>query len=90
MLGDVQDGLRKGRTTEDNIFIMERITEMSRMRKVCLFVVFIDMEKAYDIGVRKHFYELLRAYIINEKLVSLIERVYSGNMVKFDLGNVVT
>ena len=33
---------------------------------------------------------MLRAYGIHEKMVSLIERVYSRNMVKFELGNVVT
>ena len=54
------------------------------------FVVFIDMEKAYDRVGRPKTFELLRAYDIHEKLVSLIERVYNGNMVKFELGNVVT
>ena len=48
MLGDVQGGFRKGRRTEDNLFIMERLIEMTRMRKACSFVAFIDMEKAYD------------------------------------------
>ena len=35
-------------------------------------------------------FEVLRAYGIHEKMVSLIERVYNGNMVKFELGNVGT
>ena len=90
MLGDVQGGFRKGRRTEDNLFIVERLIEMTRRRKVCLFVAFIDMEKAYDRVDRKKLFEVLRAYGIHEKMVSLIERVYSGNMVKFELGNVVT
>ena len=33
---------------------------------------------------------MLRAYGIHEKMASLIERVYRGNMVMFELGNVVT
>ena len=90
MLGDVQGGFRKGRRTEDNLFIVERLIEMTRRRKVCLFVAFIDMEKAYDRVDRKNLFEVLRAYGVHEKMVSLIERVYSGNMVKFELGNVVT
>ena len=53
MLGDVQGGFRKGRT-ENNIFIKERLIEMTRKRKVCLCVAFIDMEKAYDIVYRKN------------------------------------
>ena len=75
--------------TEDNLFIMERLIEMTRMRKIGLCVAFIDMEKTYD-RVRKQLGEVLRAYGKHEKFVSLIERVYSGNMVKFELGNVVT
>ena len=45
------------------------------MRKVCLFVAFIDMEKAYDIVDRKTRFDVLRAYGVHDKLVSLIERV---------------
>ena len=69
---------------------MERLIEMTRMRKIWLFVAFNDMEKAYDRVDRKNLFEVLRAYGIHEKFVSLIERVYSGNMVKFELGNVMT
>ena len=46
MLGDVQGGYRKGRRTEDNLFIMERLIEMTRVRKACLFVAFIDIRAA--------------------------------------------
>ena len=45
MLGDIQGGFRKGRRTEDNLFMLERMIEMAKVRKECLFVAFIDMEK---------------------------------------------
>ena len=48
MLGDIQGGFRMGRRTEDNLFMLERMIEMAKVRKDCLFVPFIDMEKAYD------------------------------------------
>ena len=35
VLGYVQGGFRKG--TEDNLFIVERLIEMTRRRKICLF-----------------------------------------------------
>ena len=80
MIGDVHGSFRKERKTENNIFIMEHLIEMTtRLRKVCLFVAIIDMRKAYDIMD----IEVMRAYCLHEILVSLIERVYSGNMVKF-------
>ena len=53
MLDDVQDGLRKGRRTEDNLFIKERLIEITRLRKECMFVAFIYMEKSYDRVYRK-------------------------------------
>ena len=46
MLGDIQGGFRRGRRTEDNLFMLERIIEITKVRKECLFVAFIDMEKA--------------------------------------------
>ena len=48
MLGDILGGFRMGRRTEDNLFMLERMLEMANVRKDCLFVAFIDMEKAYD------------------------------------------
>ena len=48
MLGDIQGGFRRERRTEDNLFMLERMIEMAKVRKECLFVAFIDMEKAYD------------------------------------------
>ena len=47
MLGDVHF-FRRGRRPEDNLFMLERMIEMEKVRKECLFVAFIDMEKAYD------------------------------------------
>ena len=52
-----------------------------------MFVAFIDMEKAYD---RVKHFEVLRDYEGHEKLVSMVERVITDNVVKFELGNVVT
>ena len=43
MLGDVQGGFKKGRRAKDNIFIVDRLIEMTRRRKACLLVAFIDM-----------------------------------------------
>ena len=41
MLAEVQGSFRKGRNTEDNLFIMERIIEIARMKKKCMFVTFL-------------------------------------------------
>ena len=36
MLGDIQGGFRMGRRTEDNLFMLERMIEMAKVRKDCL------------------------------------------------------
>ena len=46
-----------GRRTDDNHFMLVRMIEMARVRKDCLFVAFIDMEKAYDRVNRKKLFE---------------------------------
>ena len=37
---------------------------MAKVRKDCLFVAFIDMEKAYDRVNRKKLFEVMRGFIM--------------------------
>ena len=39
---------------------------------------------------RKQLFKVMRCYGVHEKLVRLIERIYDGSMVKFELENVTT
>ena len=45
MLGEMQGGFRRGRRTEDNLFMLERIIEMVKGRNEEIFVAFLDIEK---------------------------------------------
>ena len=90
MLGEIQGGFRRGRRTEDNLFMLERLIEMVKGRKEEIFVAFLDMEKAYDRVNRKKLFEVMRCYGVHEKLVRLIERIYDGSLVKFELEEVTT
>ena len=44
-------------------------------------VYFIDMEKAYDRVGKNKLFDVLRDYGVNEKLVSMVDRVYSNTVV---------
>ena len=90
MLGEIQSGFRRGRRTEDNLFMLDRCIEMVKGSKEEIFVAFLDMEKAYDRVNRKKLFEVMRCYGVHEKLVRLIERIYDGSMVKFELEKVTT
>ena len=44
LLGDIQGGFRRGRRTEYNLFMLEKMIEMVKVRNECLFVAFINMK----------------------------------------------
>ena len=80
MLSDIQGGFMRGRRTEDNLFMLERLIEIVKGRKEEIFVAFLDLQKAYDQVNRKKLFEVMRCYGVHEKLVRLIERIYDGSM----------
>ena len=45
IMGEIQCGFRRGRRTEDNLFMLERLIEMVKGRKDEIFVAFLDMGK---------------------------------------------
>ena len=48
------------------------------------------MEKAYDRVNRMKLFEVMRGYGVQEIMVDVIERIYSGSMVKFELESIMT
>ena len=78
MLGVVQFFFRRGSRTDDNLFMLERMIKMAKVRKECLYVALLDIEKAYDrVNINKLF-KVMRGYGVQEKLVDVIERIYDG------------
>ena len=57
---------------------------------VCNMILYIDMEKAYDRVNRKKLFEVMRGYGVQGILVDVIESIYSGSMVKFELESILT
>ena len=47
-------------------------------------------KKAYDRVNRKKLFEVMRGYGVQEKLVDVIERIYDGCMVMFELEGIMT
>ena len=82
-LGNVQGGFRKNRRTEDNLYILERIIEITKARNDRLFLAFLDLEKAFDRVNRDKLFEILREYGIGEDTVKVIQNIYTGSKVKF-------
>ena len=70
--------------------MLERLLETMKGRKEDKFMAFLDMEKEYDRVNWKKLFELMRCYGVHENLVRLIEIIYKGSIVKFELENVTT
>ena len=51
-------GFRKGKSTEDNVFMLKRMIEMVIVRKECLLVLKKNMDNAFDRENRK--FEVMR------------------------------
>ena len=51
---------------------------------------FYRYEKAYDRVNRNKLFEVMRGYGVQENLVAVIERIYDGGMVKFELEGIMT
>ena len=90
VLGEEQSGFRKGRGGLDNIFTLKEIIDRNRTQKKELYLVFLDLEKAYDTVNRDKLFRLLRHVGVDRKIIRVIESLYEGNEVQFTLGDVTT
>ena len=89
MLGDVKGGFRRSRRTDNNMFMLDRMVEIAKVRGECFYIGFMDMEKAYDRVNRRKLFEVKRSYGIHEKLVKTIASVYEDSRVKFELNEFI-
>ena len=75
-LPDVQDGLRKGRGTRDQIANIHWIIEKARkfQKNFC----FIDCAKAFDCVDHNKLWKILREMGIPDHLIFLVRNLYEG------------
>ena len=89
--GEEQAGFRKGRGGLENIvFVMRDIIEKYKKSGKGLYLVFLDIEKAYDTVDRQRLFSLLKHIGMDCKVVKVLEDFYKNNEVKFTLGTVNT
>ena len=85
--------MKENKATDESGMIAEHIKALGDQdlnNLMRLFVAFIDMEKAYDRVNRKKLFEVMRGYGVHNFLVDVIERIYNGSMVKFELESIMT
>ena len=66
--------------------MLERMVEMTKVRNKCLWI----LEKHYDRVNRNKLFGVVTCYDVQDNLVDVIERIYNGSMVTFELESSVT
>ena len=75
---DVQESLRKGRGTTDQIVNIHWIMEKARQFQKNIYFCFLDYAKAFDCVDHKKLWKILQKIGIPDHLTCLLRNLYSG------------
>jgi len=79
MLPESQAGFRKGRSTIDNIFVLNHIVQrenLKRKEEKKVYAVFIDLKAAFDNVDRERLWRIMEEKGVNRGLIKRIESLY--------------
>jgi len=76
LLGEIQNGFRKGRRATDNILVMETIIRKYKHEKKNLTVALLDITKAYDRICRETLWYKLKQYGFPDIIIDNLKAVY--------------
>lgn len=79
----IGNGFRSNRRGTDNLFMVNEITEYAKDNNKTMFMVFLNIEKAYD----RFNKELMRG-MLESKIVNAIKRLYVNTRMEIKLGNI--
>ena len=86
MLGEMQGGFRKGRSTAEHAFILNTMIEKAHSSRKRLCIAFVDLRKAYDTVNRERLWEVLREAGLGGKFLSIVQGLYQGHRKTVTLG----
>lgn len=80
-LSEMQNGFRKNRRVEDNIFILTSAIESARTQQTGLICVFLDATKAYDRINRHKLWQTLEGRGMNPAILELMKHLYEDTYI---------
>ena len=78
ILPEEQCGFRPARSTVDMLFVVRRLQELGRARRIPLYMCFIDLQKAYDSVDRELLWVVLARFGVPEKMLTVIRQFHEG------------
>ena len=90
ILPESQSGFRKGRGCADMIFVARQLLEKAREHGKSLYVLFVDLRKAYDSVPRQALWKVLEKYGVPEKMLNVVKSFHEGMHAEVRVGSTVT
>ncbi|KAF2355928.1 Reverse transcriptase domain [Trinorchestia longiramus] len=90
VMGEEQNGFRRDRHGEDNLFVVSEEIERKRKENKKVYLVFFDIEKVYDRVDRRRLLGVLGKIGFSEKIVDIVKSLYENICAVDRLGNLVT
>ena len=72
------DGFRPNRSTTDMMFVVRRLQELPRKKRIPLYVCFMDLTKAYDSVDRTLLVTVLAGFGVPQNMISVIRQFHNG------------
>ena len=90
LLGEVQNGFRKGRSGSDSAFVLNTVLWKSLAKRKKVHISFLDLQKAYDSVDRNILWAKMRKLGFGGKFLDSIISMYTGDYVTSDSGGITT
>ena len=75
-LPEERSGLRPNRSTTDMMFVIRRLQELARKKRIPLYVCFIDLTKAYDSVDQTLLWTVLARFGVPHNMISVIRQFH--------------
>lgn len=82
VLGELQNGFRRDRRLEDNLFVLTQCIEVAMAQKRPLWIAFLDIKGAYDNVDRELLWSLLEREGLGQDLLQLLQEIYNESEVQ--------
>ena len=90
LLGEIQNGFRKGRCAADNNFVLDTILWKSRALKKLVHMSFVDISKAYDTVNREILWKKLSSLGFTGEFLSSLKALYTNDSVDCTVNGMTT